>query len=91
MTRDSIDRALADLPGWAYDGTSLVKLFEFRDFPEAVAFVGRLVPGAEAFDHHPDLAISYRRVTVSWTTHSDGGVTEKDVRAARMTDASARP
>jgi 4a-hydroxytetrahydrobiopterin dehydratase len=47
------------------------------------------VPGAEAVDHHPDLAINYRRVTVSYTTHSAGGLTEKDVAGARVADEQA--
>lgn len=85
----AIARALTQLPGWVLEGRALSKTFEFDGFPEAVAFVGRLVPGAEAADHHPDLAISYRRVTVTWNTHSAGGVTALDLAGARMTDACA--
>ena len=50
---------------------------------------GRLVPGAEAADHHPDLTINYRRVTVVYTTHSAGGLTEKDLAGARMAEEHA--
>ena len=66
-----------------------MKQFTFDGFPEAVAFVNRLVPGSEAADHHPDLAISYRRVTVMFTTHSEGGVTAKDIAGARLADQCA--
>jgi 4a-hydroxytetrahydrobiopterin dehydratase len=54
-----------------------------------VAFVNRLVPGSETADHHPDLAVSYRRVTVTFTTHSEGGVTAKDIAGARLADSCA--
>ena len=89
LTRAQIDEALATLPGWRFEHDGLVKLFTFDGFPEAVAFVNRLVPGSEAADHHPDLAISYRRVTVMFSTHSDGGVTEKDIAGARLADQCA--
>ena len=89
LSRDDIDAALRDLPGWHYEDGAIVKQFTFEGFPEAVAFVNRLVPGSEAADHHPDLAVSYRRVTVAFTTHSEGGVTVKDVAGARLADSCA--
>jgi 4a-hydroxytetrahydrobiopterin dehydratase len=89
LSRDDIDSALRDLPGWRFDNNAIVKEFAFAGFPEAAAFVTRLVPGSEAADHHPDLAVSYRRVTVSFTTHSEGGVTAKDIAGARLADSCA--
>jgi 4a-hydroxytetrahydrobiopterin dehydratase len=89
LTDDQIASALASLPGWVRDGNTIRKTFAFAGFPQAVDFVARLVPGAEAADHHPDLAINYRRVTVSYTTHSAGGLTENDVAGARMADEQA--
>ena len=89
LTRDQIDTALGGLPGWHFEGDALTKVFTFAGFPEAAAFVNRLVPGSEAADHHPDLAISYRRVTVMFTTHSEGGVTDKDIAGARLADSCA--
>ncbi len=68
---------------------TLVRQFTFDGFPEAVAFVTRLVAPAEAADHHPDVTINYRRVTVSYSTHSEGGVTEKDVEGATVADRAA--
>ena len=64
LTDSQIEDALRALPGWARDGNAIVRQFTFGSFPEAVAFVNRLVPHAEAADHHPDLLVSYRRVTV---------------------------
>jgi len=89
LTDDQIDHALVSLPGWSRQGDALVRQFTFDGFPDAVAFVTRLVEPAEAADHHPDLTINYRRVTVSYSTHSEGGVTEKDVEGARAADRLA--
>ncbi len=90
LTRAQIDDELRTLEGWAFEGGAIRKQFTFAGFPEAVAFVARLVPDAESADHHPDIAINYRRVTLSWSTHSEGGVTMKDIDGARMADRHAR-
>ena len=89
LADDDIDAALRSLPGWRRVGRAIVKEFTFAGFPEAVAFVNRLVPGSEAADHHPDLTVSYRRVTVTFTTHSESGVTAKDIAGARLADSCA--
>jgi len=72
------------------DGKALVRQYTFASFPDAIAFATRLAFDAEAADHHPDLLISYRHVTVTWSTHSEGGVTELDLAGARASDAAAR-
>ena len=82
----AIKENLAQLSGWTRDGNAIKKQFTFKGFPEAVAFVQRLVPGCEAADHHPDVTINYRRVTLSYSTHSEGGVTEKDFAGARAAE-----
>ena len=89
LTREDAIRRLAALAGWQLDGETLVKQFTFAGFPEAVAFVNRLVPGAEGADHHPDITINYKRVTLSYTTHSEGGLTAKDFDGAKMADRVA--
>lgn len=86
-----IEDRLRSLDGWRFERDAIVKSFTFAGFPEAVAFVSRLVPGAEAADHHPDVTISYKRVTLVYSTHSEGGVTEKDFAGAKMADACVRP
>ena len=63
--------------------------FELPSFPAAIAFVDRLAELAESEDHHPDIDIRYRRVTVRWTTHSAGGITDKDREMAERTSALA--
>ena len=89
LSRADAEHRLRELPGWTLDDRAIRKQFVFRDFPEAVAFVGRLVPGAEAADHHPDVLINYKRVTLTYTTHSEGGLTEKDFAGAAMADRAA--
>jgi 4a-hydroxytetrahydrobiopterin dehydratase len=90
LSKSEVVARLADLPGWAVDGDALVRTLEFPSFPDAIAFVTRLGFDAQANDHHPDLAISYRKVTVTWSTHSDGGITAKDFDGAQNTDLQAR-
>ena len=80
---------LYDLPGWEAAGGVITKRFELADFRAAVAFVVRIAFEAEAADHHPDLDIRYRRVTVALSTHSAGGVTAKDFDLAAAVEALA--
>jgi 4a-hydroxytetrahydrobiopterin dehydratase len=77
---------LRERSGWTLDGQALARALTFQSFPDAMTFAVRLAFAAEAADHHPDLQISYRRVTVRWSTHSEGGVTEKDFVGAQQSD-----
>ena len=70
---------------WDEVDGALERTLEFASFPEAIAFVNRLAELAEREDHHPDLHIDYRRVTVRWTTHSAGGITDRDRALAAET------
>jgi 4a-hydroxytetrahydrobiopterin dehydratase len=71
-----------ELPGWTLVGDVISRQFTFAGFPEAVSFIVRLGFAAEAADHHPDLLVNFKRVTVSYSTHSEGGLTEKDFAGA---------
>ncbi len=86
LSREEIARRLQSLHGWTLDGNAIKKQYTFRDFPEAVGFVDRLVPIAQAADHHPDILISYKRVTLTYSTHSEGGLTDKDFDGAVAAD-----
>jgi len=74
---------------WQEQDDALVREFELPSFPAAIGFVDRLAELAEGENHHPDIDIRYRRVTVRWTTHSEGGVTAKDREMAERTSALA--
>jgi 4a-hydroxytetrahydrobiopterin dehydratase len=90
LSKAEIDEQLTALNGWTLDGQAIRKQFTFKGFPEAVAFVNRLVPDAERADHHPDITVNYRRVTLSWSTHDEGGLTAKDIAGAKMADRQAQ-
>jgi 4a-hydroxytetrahydrobiopterin dehydratase len=83
------EQRLKSLNGWRLEGNQITKLFTFSGFPEAVRFVDHLVPEAEAADHHPDILINYKRVTLTYSTHSEGGLTDKDFAGAAMADRVA--
>jgi 4a-hydroxytetrahydrobiopterin dehydratase len=87
-TQDAVDR-LRQLPGWELENGAISRKFTFAGFADAVAFVVRLGFAAEAADHHPDILISYKRVTMTYVTHSEGGLTEKDFAGASQATAIA--
>lgn len=87
LTSDEITQALAVMPGWERQGDAIVREFSLDGgFLGSVGFVNRLAAAAEAADHHPDLAIAWNRVTVTLSTHSAGGITDKDIALAREAD-----
>jgi 4a-hydroxytetrahydrobiopterin dehydratase len=73
--------------GWREEDDALVREFELASFPAAIAFVSCLAELAERENHHPDIDIRYKRVLVRWSTHSEGGVTERDREMAARTSA----
>jgi 4a-hydroxytetrahydrobiopterin dehydratase len=77
-----IRQELANLPDWMTNGQALVASYKFKDFIEAMAFVNKLIEPSEKAGHHPDISISYNRVTIHVTTHDAGGITQKDVDLA---------
>jgi 4a-hydroxytetrahydrobiopterin dehydratase len=74
---------LGEIPGWDVGEKSLVRKLALPSFPDAIAFVVKVAFVAEAADHHPDLSINYRRVTLTLWTHTEGGITEKDFALAQ--------
>ncbi len=75
--------------GWNEVEGALERRFRFEDFKQAMAFVNRLAEAAEEANHHPDVSISWNRVTVRWWTHVAQAISERDVEMARRTDALA--
>ena len=74
---------------WSEVDRALERTFTFEGFREALAFVNRVGELAEAENHHPDIAIHYREVTLRWWTHTAGGITDRDRELAARTDALA--
>jgi 4a-hydroxytetrahydrobiopterin dehydratase len=89
LSASDAEQRVKALSGWRLEGNQITKQFTFAGFPEAVRFVDSLVPEAEAADHHPDILINYKRVTLTYSTHSEGGLTEKDFAGAGMADRLA--
>ena len=85
LTNVALAEVLADLDGWSLveDGTAIEAEFSFKGFNAAFGFMTRVALAAERQNHHPEWSNVYNRVTIRWTTHSEGGVTELDVKLAR--------
>ena len=82
----AIQRELGNLPGWSRRGEVITKTFQFRDFLTGIDFVSAVAKAADAADHHPDIDIRYTKVTCALSTHSAGGITQKDLDMARKID-----
>ncbi|HEY8172713.1 MAG TPA: 4a-hydroxytetrahydrobiopterin dehydratase [Dehalococcoidia bacterium] len=89
LSKREVEDRLQSATGWKRDDDEIEKKFEFADFGAAMAFVNRVAEAAEAADHHPDISIKYNKVKMSLSTHSEGGVTEKDFNLAAQIDAAA--
>jgi 4a-hydroxytetrahydrobiopterin dehydratase len=87
LSDSEIEARLSGLDGWERDGESIAKEFERGDFVGSVRFVESIVNPAEAMNHHPDLAISWSKVRVTISTHSEGGLTEADFDLAGKIDS----
>lgn len=86
LSADQVTDALHGLAGWSGDTSAIVRTAELPTFPAAIAVVDRVAVVAEELDHHPDMDIRWRKVTFTCSTHSAGGVTEKDLELARRID-----
>ncbi|MBE9183067.1 4a-hydroxytetrahydrobiopterin dehydratase [Oculatella sp. LEGE 06141] len=78
LSETEIQSRMSALPGWTLNDKKITYTKTFKDFVEAIAFINRLVEPAEAAGHHPDLAVSYNKVTIALTSHDAGGLTAKD-------------
>ncbi|MEX1185952.1 MAG: 4a-hydroxytetrahydrobiopterin dehydratase [Gemmatimonadaceae bacterium] len=78
----AIHRGLAGLSGWSRKGDAITKTYQFKTFPAAISFVGRVAEAAETADHHPDIDIRYTKVTCTLSTHDAGGITQNDLDLA---------
>ena len=89
LTDAEIAERLSTVPQWTRAGDTIRREFTCPTFADAVAFFVRVAFDAEAADHHPDIAVHYRRVTLTFWTHSEGGLTAKDFAGAAAADAIA--
>jgi 4a-hydroxytetrahydrobiopterin dehydratase len=79
-----IEKRLKELKGWEWTENEITKRHDFPSFRSAIQFVNRVAELAEAADHHPDITINYRKVMMVLSTHSAGGLTQKDFALAKQ-------
>ncbi len=89
LNQDQIDKALAALPNWSQVGEAIQRTFDFDGFITAMKFVDRVAVAAEQVQHHPDILIRYKKVTLTFATHDANGITQKDFDAATNSDRLA--
>lgn len=89
LSKGEVQERLKALNGWKLDDDEIEKEFKFADFKEAMVFVNLVADAAEAANHHPDIEISYNKVEMTLSTHSEGGVTEKDFDLAAKIETAA--
>ena len=87
LSDSEIEEKLSEADGWSRDGDAITKTFENGDFVGSVKFVDSLVAPAEDMGHHPDLELSWDKVTVKITNHAEGGLTSSDFELAAKIDA----
>lgn len=89
LSDEQIAVALERLSGWSRAGETLTKTFSFKTFPDGIHFVDRVALVAEELGHHPDITINYSRITMTLSTHDEGGVTQKDIALAERIEAES--
>lgn len=87
LTDEQIAEKLAGVPGWTRDGDEIAHIATLADFRAAMLYVGAVAYLAEAANHHPDISISWNKVTLTLSTHSAGGLTTKDFALASQISA----
>lgn len=89
LSKAEIQQKLKKMHDWSHQGKSIHKRYTFKSFMQAIGFVNNIATAAEKAGHHPDLTINYSVVGIALSTHSEGGVTDKDFDLARQIDQIA--
>lgn len=87
LSTPRIQAALASVPDWKKRGAAIARTFVFKDFVAAIRFVNQVAKLAEKAGHHPDIDLRWNMVTLTLSTHDDGGLTDKDFALAKRLDA----
>lgn len=86
LSHGAIQQSLGKLQGWSVEGQELRKKYTFKSFLPGIEFVNKIAQAAEEAGHHPDITINYNVVGIALSTHSEGGITEKDFALAARID-----
>ena len=89
FSKDVIHEKLKEMHGWSHVGKSIQKRYTLKAFVPAIGLVNKIAEAAEKAQHHPDITINYNVVGISLSTHSEGGVTQKDFDLAQQIDKLA--
>jgi 4a-hydroxytetrahydrobiopterin dehydratase len=86
LTSKQVGVSLKNLPNWSKRAETIVRTFQFEGFSKSITFVNRIAGKAQKCNHHPDIDVRFNKVTLTFTTHDEGGITEKDLLLARQCD-----
>jgi 4a-hydroxytetrahydrobiopterin dehydratase len=86
LSKAEIRETLKSMPEWSLAGNAIHKKFTFKSFMPAIAFVNKIAEAAEQANHHPDITVNYSLVSISLSTHSESGITQKDFQLAEAID-----
>lgn len=89
LSKPEIQQKLKEMQGWSLEGKAIRKKYTLKSFMPVIALVNQIAEAAEKANHHPDLTINYNVLGVALSTHSEGGVTEKDFALAKQIDEIA--
>ena len=89
LSKNDIQLKLKDMPGWSHQGKAIQKRYTLKSFMPAMGLVNKIAEAAEKAQHHPDITINYNVVGIALSTHSEGGVTQKDFDLALQIDKLA--
>lgn len=90
LSMEEVKKKVHDLRGWELYDNRLQKKYSFKTFKSSMAFVNKVAEIANSVDHHPDIVINYTRVLLKLTTHSQGGITDKDFNLAQRIDQAEK-
>jgi 4a-hydroxytetrahydrobiopterin dehydratase len=86
LTSKETNLRLKAVPDWSKRANTILRTFKFEDFLKSITFVNHIAKNAQKLNHHPDIDIRFDKVTLTLTTHDEGGITEKDFTLARQCD-----
>ena len=86
LSSREVEDRIKDLEGWEVSGNEIRKVYKMKNFIDSIGFVNKVAILAEKADHHPDILIKYSKVSISLSTHSEGGITEKDFNLAAQVE-----
>ena len=89
LNKREIGKKLEDLDGWIYANRALLKDIKFQTYMESIGFINQIAKKAEQLNHHPDMLVGWCKIKISFTSHDEGGVTQKCIDMAKFVNSLA--